>query len=567
MQYLFVLICFLFTDIYAYNICSFNFKNSSLELGKDYRVINRISNGSTGGYWVKDLQGLNFFIKFDVIYPELQTAASVISSRIYKRFGFSTPKIDIITLNGKRSIRISEIENVKSYSNSLMSDKSFSNKKLSVVANFLKDWDRLGNPSNNLLLKNNNIALIDFGGTLGARAQGKIKPGKFINERIGTFSAGESFTKEFSSFRLPQNRNHPWNSLNQEDYLRISEDFEDVLSDEIIGSIVYAAKYSNIDDSIYMYKVLIKRRDLFIDGLKKLGKSSLKKNLPYFSFNISNFKKYGIAVNESQSYFFRSGSTRSSLKDVLRGVLGENPSVFASQRWRSLYKKYSSIEKADELLKEDVIKSIIDNKSLEGGNNFIRSQYSLSNVGNKSFEKRKQVATMYFTKNENDIYMNKVGIGKDNVKLTKYLIKVKNKNNFLELEKSLPLDSPIPGIINKKRPLGRRIVNEYVSFGRIDYRDIEEIIIGVHNGDNFVFKRITFKRIRDGDILEKVTIKDLRLRTLKQRDIFFKDELTWFERHSINPSTQGRFPFEDIEGSTRTFYHKEISIEKLESLF
>lgn len=64
------------------------------------KSVQRTSQGSTGGKWMADENGMNWFVKKDVLYPELQTSAEPIASEIYRHFGFTTPDTVVFHKNG-----------------------------------------------------------------------------------------------------------------------------------------------------------------------------------------------------------------------------------------------------------------------------------------------------------------------------------------------------------------------------------------------------------------------------------------------------------------------------------
>lgn len=63
-------------------------------------TIQRFAGGSTGGKWLADENGVNWFVKRDVHYSELQTSAEPIAAQIYQHFGYKTPDTAKLVNNG-----------------------------------------------------------------------------------------------------------------------------------------------------------------------------------------------------------------------------------------------------------------------------------------------------------------------------------------------------------------------------------------------------------------------------------------------------------------------------------
>lgn len=227
--------------------------------------LSRRSEGSTGGRWIQDEAGNQWFVKKDVHYSELQTSAEVISSKIYQFFGYRTPETVIIVTDGVRysaSRDIGENNTWTDFSNM----NSTEIRQMRIVASYLKDWDRLGNPSNNRLSPDGALTILDFGGTLGARAQGRHKPGRIFSNAIGNFEATPDVSVIYDSFQVQAESNHPWNRLIRRDAELIVNKFRQ-LDDAAIETIVDSAQYSNQLDRDYMVQALKIRRDGIIQDM------------------------------------------------------------------------------------------------------------------------------------------------------------------------------------------------------------------------------------------------------------------------------------------------------------
>lgn len=139
-------------------------------------------------------------------------------------------------------------------------------RQMRIVASYLKDWDRLGNPSNNRLSPDGALTILDFGGTLGARAQGRHKPGRIFSNAIGNFEATPDVSVIYDSFQVQAESNHPWNRLIRRDAELIVNKFRQ-LDDAAIETIVDSAQYSNQLDRDYMVQALKIRRDGIIQDM------------------------------------------------------------------------------------------------------------------------------------------------------------------------------------------------------------------------------------------------------------------------------------------------------------
>ena len=102
----------------------------------------KYAGGSNGGQWYSDNYGNNWFLKKDAKYIESQTSAEVISSKIYEHFGYITPETHIVNIGG---VRYSAAKEIKGVNSSNFSENTKENRKLRVIAAYLKDWDRILN--------------------------------------------------------------------------------------------------------------------------------------------------------------------------------------------------------------------------------------------------------------------------------------------------------------------------------------------------------------------------------------------------------------------------------------
>lgn len=222
--------------------------------------LDRESDGSTGGKWFVDENGINWFIKKDVHYSELQTSAEPIAAQIYQHFGYrTTTTVKLIDKNG---VHFSASQDIGyDHTPTLFSDRDTSEiRQMRIVAAYLKDWDRLGNPSNNRNMSDGSMVILDFGGTLGSRAQGHHKPGVIFSDAIGCFEATTDINTIYTSFVVMAPSNHPWTRVTRTDAKAVIQKFRN-LTDEKIESIVASAGYTQEADRNYMVKALKLRRD------------------------------------------------------------------------------------------------------------------------------------------------------------------------------------------------------------------------------------------------------------------------------------------------------------------
>ncbi len=233
-------------------------------------------HGSTGARWYVDESGVRWLVKLDPVHPELQTGAEVVSSIIYRYLGYRAAK-SVVLAKGK--IRASATASLGSNlkTSTLVSgfrDREF--RQLRYFAAFLKDWDRLRVGPNNFDLGQGQFAMFDFGGTLGARAQGEHKPGVVVSQAIGAIEGDLSLEQIVGSYRvdwLPEG--HPWRQrLSIEDARDLLKRFT-YLTDAVLDAAVEQAHYSQPSDSERLSLILKNRRDAMMRGLENfIGESA-----------------------------------------------------------------------------------------------------------------------------------------------------------------------------------------------------------------------------------------------------------------------------------------------------
>ena len=222
-----------------------------------------IRDQGRSGKWYKDEAGLNWYAKPDEVHAELQTAAEVISSEIYRELGYFAPRVVIREINGVRHAVISELPTDGVPSDNLADVHSAELRQMRFIAAYLKDWDRMQS-ENNFRYGTSDFAIFDFAGSLGSRAQGEFKPGTVVSEAIGAYDGSEDAAKIYNSFKpmgLP--KNHAWMQVTRADAEVIVAKLK-TLTDNKLIRIVAAAKYTQASDTRYMTEALRTRRDALI---------------------------------------------------------------------------------------------------------------------------------------------------------------------------------------------------------------------------------------------------------------------------------------------------------------
>jgi hypothetical protein len=252
-------------DIKVEGLTDFSVIGNAYGLKGNLISVGKTGDGFTKGVWHLDENNVLWFIKKDANYNELQTSAEVISSNIYRFFGYDTPETVKLIKNG---VHYAAVKNAGEYNGEtdFININTTEIRQMRVVAAYLKDWDRLGNPNNNLLKPDGTITLLDFGGTLGARARGTHKPGPIFSNAIGSFEATQDINVIFGAYNVQAKEKHPWNNLTQNDIYKIVAKFRQ-LTDPKIESIVDKAGYSNPADRNYMIQALKTRRNGIIRQL------------------------------------------------------------------------------------------------------------------------------------------------------------------------------------------------------------------------------------------------------------------------------------------------------------
>lgn len=238
------------------------------------------SDGSTGGQWFQDAAGKRWYVKEDVIHEELQTSAEVMGALIYRHFGYNTPEIKKMVVNGRHYVAVADIGS-DTQRTRFDGMNTSSVRRMRIIAAFLADYDRIGNKSNNRLHPDGSVTLLDFGGAFGSKARGQHKPGEPFSAAIGVFRGEDNifeimesvplryFTMDRTTNQLttlPLESNHPWRQLNKQDAQFVVEQMKE-FTDTRIRAIVTAAGYSREADREYMIQALIQRRNTIMAGL------------------------------------------------------------------------------------------------------------------------------------------------------------------------------------------------------------------------------------------------------------------------------------------------------------
>ncbi|MCB9716507.1 MAG: hypothetical protein H6712_21780 [Myxococcales bacterium] len=228
----------------------------------------RPGGGNTGGRWFVDEAEVMWFLKLDMHHLGLQTSAEVISARVLACLGYRVPPTHKII---RGSLHLSVARDVgEAVDTTRFEDMDSSAvRQLRVICAYLKDWDRVApRTSNNLVHADGRITLIDFGGTLGARALGQHKSGPVSSEAIGCYEATGELSVLWDGFRVAAESEHPWNRITPADVgaavARLA-----TLDDGLIERIVEAAQYPTARDAALMAEALRVRRDGLVEGLPR----------------------------------------------------------------------------------------------------------------------------------------------------------------------------------------------------------------------------------------------------------------------------------------------------------
>jgi hypothetical protein len=226
--------------------------------------------GSTMPNWWIDEKGVNWLLKEDIVYPELQTAAEVISSSIYRHLGINAPEAHIINIDGKRYAAIRSLGK-DLMASTLEKNQSSKWKQVFFIAALLKDYDRIYSAKNNFELNYDEFAIFDFGGTLGSKARGehkKVWPGWEVHsDATGMFENTQDIEVVFTWFKDRfKPLGHAWNNVTKEDALSAVKNFKN-LTDEDIERFVKRAHYTKKSDQDFMISALKNRRDSMIKYL------------------------------------------------------------------------------------------------------------------------------------------------------------------------------------------------------------------------------------------------------------------------------------------------------------
>jgi len=229
-----------------------------------------VRNEGRSGVWHRDDEGRMWYLKPDEVYPELQTAAEVISSLVYRTGYYRAPYIQIVELGGKRYAAVEDLPRGE-ISRDLSEIESKDIKRLRIYSALLADWDRVRSYNSFIYDRaKGDFALFDFGGTLGARAMGMHKPGHVFSNAVGSFPNTRNFDEIYGAYRLDGLRtDHQWHNLSTGSYNEARQFLEN-LGDLEISLIVDAAKYSSWHDADYMKEALRNRRDALLEGLRVL---------------------------------------------------------------------------------------------------------------------------------------------------------------------------------------------------------------------------------------------------------------------------------------------------------
>lgn len=220
------------------------------------------AGGTTGAEWVLDEAGGRWLAKADCGAPELQTAAEVIGTTVYRVLGYPAPIAHIGQWWDQRVVLLSDLGPGFVGEQAPPTSRC---RRLFLHAAFLADTNRLKNPGT--MGDCGLPALYDCAGALGAKAHGAPKSGGVpFSPAVGYFPAETRGERILAAFYRPPNRSHPWNCLVGPDIDAASAELK-TLTDDTIAAIVERASYSRPKDALYMITTLRRRRDALLEGL------------------------------------------------------------------------------------------------------------------------------------------------------------------------------------------------------------------------------------------------------------------------------------------------------------
>ncbi|GEM_PF-5187359 len=227
----------------------------------------RPGGGSTGGRWFQDDDGTPWFLKSDPYHASLQSSAEVVSARVLATLGYPVPETHKLVVG---EVHLSAARDV----GEAIATTHFETlhvpavRELRVFAAYLRDWDRIAPRStNNLVHADGQITLIDFGGSLGARALGRHKPGPVSHKAIGCFPASRDIREIWGGFQFETRADHPWLALGPTDIdaaLTKLARLDDQTLEEIVGLAAYPDQVAHAT----MVSALGTRRDTLVGDLR-----------------------------------------------------------------------------------------------------------------------------------------------------------------------------------------------------------------------------------------------------------------------------------------------------------
>lgn len=220
------------------------------------------------GTFFKDERGHIWYLKKAFGYPELQTAAEVISSEVYRYLGYLAPETHIVVHDGVRFSASRLLPKGKDVTFKDEMPNTSQTRAMRVVAAFLKDWDRLTLEPNNRLFADGSFGVSNFTGALDSRTRSQSTRGNLVGDVLSSFGESSDIAEVFGSYRVDQlTENHPWRQFSLADAGFAIEMFR-TLDRKKITEIVDKASFSDRRNRLKMIEALSSRRNTIMDQLR-----------------------------------------------------------------------------------------------------------------------------------------------------------------------------------------------------------------------------------------------------------------------------------------------------------
>lgn len=160
-----------------------------------FKSIDRPAGGTQGGKWFEDADGTHHFGKHYGGESD-RLASEHITNQLYRLFGASAPKTQLVSVDGKSYMMSEELKGKEAGSARALAKTSI--KDHFILDAWLANWDVVGLDFDNVLINGTQAHRIDNGGALLWRAMGGRKDfpaavGELQTMRNPSYPAGEVF--------------------------------------------------------------------------------------------------------------------------------------------------------------------------------------------------------------------------------------------------------------------------------------------------------------------------------------------------------------------------------------